>query len=488
MSRSRTITKILEGYPDESSKDVLEAMAAALWIVAYANYAEEHRDDDDIDRPGHGGDWFKLYDDGGMPEAPSAAYQAADVLGKSLEALNHKTLGEIAWSARHVSTGRARAENWGAFASRVGHALVMESLGTGSRWDDSQPPFPHVVPSYFEISFDGRYLEWSPRTPVTTGGRSNPSSRTWFVVRVDRDDRDTYAAKTLDEAIDLANADEGSVLEYGTVEASDGGAARIMRPARWTRVVEGLHVNPSGLTKKGERMYKAVERGYRAAGDARAKEIAARTVLSAAKHGSRGLVRNGERYALVERPLRSGAVEYSFERAVDGEYVRSGDVFHGPDGTYPARPVVDDLGERWLRNPEHKVGDRVFTPDQQFGHIIEIDPVRADAKIRYEDGVEWWFDLDSLRSKAPVAERRRRGRRNPEGVVAIGDLVVTPDNEVGRVVAIEGDDVQVIHEDRVQGRGPWYFPASTLLEPHDDAAREYTEACSQLAKPKAAGG
>jgi hypothetical protein len=128
-----------------------------------------------------------------------------------------------------------------------------------------------------------------------------------------------------------------------------------------------MKVNPSAFTKKGERMYKSVRAGYRAAGDARAAEIAARTVLSAAKHGSKGLVRN-------------------------------------PDA------------------------------------------------------------------------------------LAIGELVVTPDNEVGRVVQVDGDEAQVIHEDRVMGRGPWYFATSTLLEPHADAAREYTEACAQLAKPRSAGG
>jgi len=49
--------------------------------------------------------------------------------------------------------------------------------------------------------------------------------------------------------------------------------------------------NPSGLTKKGKRMYTAIKKGYEHVGETRAKEIASRTVYSAAKRGSRGLVK-----------------------------------------------------------------------------------------------------------------------------------------------------------------------------------------------------
>lgn len=58
-------------------------------------------------------------------------------------------------------------------------------------------------------------------------------ARTFYVVRVDRDQRDTHAASTLEEALDVAMPDEGSTVEYGTVEASDAGMARLMRPSAW---------------------------------------------------------------------------------------------------------------------------------------------------------------------------------------------------------------------------------------------------------------
>lgn len=52
-----------------------------------------------------------------------------------------------------------------------------------------------------------------------------------------------------------------------------------------------LAKNPTGLTKKGERMYEKIRAGYTEVGNQKAKEIAARTVLARAKTGTRGLVK-----------------------------------------------------------------------------------------------------------------------------------------------------------------------------------------------------
>ena len=54
------------------------------------------------------------------------------------------------------------------------------------------------------------------------------SMNKFVLVRVDGDDADTYAAETLDKALALAGADEGSMVEYAEVEADDAGAARLM--------------------------------------------------------------------------------------------------------------------------------------------------------------------------------------------------------------------------------------------------------------------
>lgn len=52
----------------------------------------------------------------------------------------------------------------------------------------------------------------------------------FFVVRVNRSNSDTFAAKSLADALELAQPDEGDSLEFGTVEARDAGMARLMRP------------------------------------------------------------------------------------------------------------------------------------------------------------------------------------------------------------------------------------------------------------------
>jgi hypothetical protein len=57
--------------------------------------------------------------------------------------------------------------------------------------------------------------------------RSKTAAR-FVVVRVNGDAMDTYAAPTLEEAMDLAMPDEGAAAEYCEVEATDAGAARLM--------------------------------------------------------------------------------------------------------------------------------------------------------------------------------------------------------------------------------------------------------------------
>jgi len=60
---------------------------------------------------------------------------------------------------------------------------------------------------------------------------------TFYVVRVDGDPRDTHADDTLESALELAAADEGSTVEWGMVRARDAGAARLMEPEVWALVL-----------------------------------------------------------------------------------------------------------------------------------------------------------------------------------------------------------------------------------------------------------
>lgn len=97
-----------------------------------------------------------------------------------------------------------------------------------------------------------------------TAQRERPTTRTaapqlFYVVRVNGDPKDTHAALSLDEAIELANADDGDVLEYTTVSAVDAGLARITpRP--------GTPWQPVARPKQAQRLediFPQVDGGFR---------------------------------------------------------------------------------------------------------------------------------------------------------------------------------------------------------------------------------
>jgi hypothetical protein len=79
---------------------------------------------------------------------------------------------------------------------------------------------------YFSASEgDGAdYGYWEVENDVEA---SRVASKFW-VVRVNGDNKDTYAASTKEKAIELAQADEYDNVEVRTVEAPDAGAARLM--------------------------------------------------------------------------------------------------------------------------------------------------------------------------------------------------------------------------------------------------------------------
>lgn len=78
------------------------------------------------------------------------------------------------------------------------------------------------------------------------GARGGEGDREFLVVRVNRDPYDTFAVEldddrdpvaALEEAIDLASPDEGSIIEWTRVWATDYGAARVFtRDALWVQV------------------------------------------------------------------------------------------------------------------------------------------------------------------------------------------------------------------------------------------------------------
>ena len=73
--------------------------------------------------------------------------------------------------------------------------------------------------------------------PGGRGGR--PGIEDYVVVRINRDNADTYAAPVredrdaLEDAIAAAVPDEGAIIEWGVVYARDAGEARLLRPQMW---------------------------------------------------------------------------------------------------------------------------------------------------------------------------------------------------------------------------------------------------------------
>lgn len=108
-----------------------------------------------------------------------------------------------------------------------------------------------------------------------------------------------WAVFDADRGLEIEACDECNSMadRAGRSTVSDDDVARLpqaraaLAAALAENDMEGMEDNPAGLTSKGERMYKAIEKGYRKVGEARAKEVAARTVLSRARQGTRGLIK-----------------------------------------------------------------------------------------------------------------------------------------------------------------------------------------------------
>lgn len=85
-----------------------------------------------------------------------------------------------------------------------------------------------------------------PATGGKTAAPAAPAKKTktaakFFVVRVNGDETDTAAGKTIEEAVEAAMPDATDTLEVGEVEAMDAGAARLMQPGSWAPVDLAAH-------------------------------------------------------------------------------------------------------------------------------------------------------------------------------------------------------------------------------------------------------
>jgi hypothetical protein len=154
-------------------------------------------------------------------------------------------------------------------------------LGLATVTDDEVALLPEARQELAELenagdAFEGDYEE-------NAGDHHASADQIWRVEVIDRQGPFVYRTR-------------GTYDEVKT-EAEEDAEVVSITPSSWRR-------NPAGLTRKGTRMYKSIEKGYRQVGEAKAKEVAARTVLSRAKHGTPGLVKQAKPAARTQARSR----------------------------------------------------------------------------------------------------------------------------------------------------------------------------------------
>ena len=149
------------------SNTIVDAMARALFVSTYADWAEEMNN-----RKGHheeipiaccGADW--------MDVAPVTTREAQDLAwllcGKIEQAnkLNIYCLAAKAWYADYPDSGDQRCSG---YDEKFGHYLAMMAMGTGVGWWDDHVKFPLEVP-YIEAALEVG-LDWPAEKEATCSG------------------------------------------------------------------------------------------------------------------------------------------------------------------------------------------------------------------------------------------------------------------------------------------------------------------------------
>lgn len=145
---------------------ILAGMERAIWVTAYADWAEEapastqRRLQASGLMPARGQDWCDV-----APAAPRPdTMQAAKELVRLFEEVNGRSLEELATMAQRAHQPPTGWLLGNADAELFGHYLAMQALGHGVSWFDDHPAFPLKFPLHFEARTpDGRRLTYSGR-------------------------------------------------------------------------------------------------------------------------------------------------------------------------------------------------------------------------------------------------------------------------------------------------------------------------------------
>lgn len=122
------------GTDSDFLDDFLEGAARAIFVLAYADFAEQASDDDRFPIARNGEDWYDR-----APETPPAAYALAGRMWSEIEARNGASIYAIAEWAATADDAQPDPE-------KFGRDLAMEWMGTGVSWEDDHAPFGLEIP------------------------------------------------------------------------------------------------------------------------------------------------------------------------------------------------------------------------------------------------------------------------------------------------------------------------------------------------------
>ncbi len=156
-------------FEEDCDTDILDGMARAIWVMAYANYVEE-LSKDERKAGGHPVNLSGITWDDQAPETPDSAVEAARDLYILMNRANgEKTVGQLYEQACFVDKIRPTTK----LATTFGHYLAMQAMGEGVSWFDDHKTFPLKFPRGFEAHFDDGEVWWSPHVR----SRENPRQR-----------------------------------------------------------------------------------------------------------------------------------------------------------------------------------------------------------------------------------------------------------------------------------------------------------------------
>jgi hypothetical protein len=131
-------------------KPITSHIARTLFMMAYANAAEERSLPDSFPKAKAGEDWDDI-----APKTPKTAELAAERLTQEIEVLNATSI-ETAYATAINAPGNHRKEPT---PEDFGHCLAMEALGSGVAWADNHPNHNLKMPS-IEV-----FLDINPSNP-----------------------------------------------------------------------------------------------------------------------------------------------------------------------------------------------------------------------------------------------------------------------------------------------------------------------------------